>query len=162
MFLGIRQRMGSMPNDFEEYMAYATHLRAEHERLRELLDRVEQQWLAQPKPGQGEQHLHQLIKSLQAVRTELEKHFEEEESDGCLEEAVSHHPHLSHEATRLEQEHPQLMQELVKLIERLRSASDSQASTNKLIRDFRHFTNKLLAHEAAENRILEEGFSAEG
>jgi hypothetical protein len=98
------------------------------------------------------------ILSLQALRAELAHHFEEEESGGCMEEAVSHEPHLGPEATRLVREHPELLAQMDRLIKGLRALVRLTASADEVEQDFRNFTEKLLAHEAAENRVLKEGF----
>jgi iron-sulfur cluster repair protein YtfE (RIC family) len=148
-----------MSHDFEDFMAYVTHLRAEHKRLREWLLSIEQQWpMERPCPAEA---ILNLLDSLSALRGELAHHFEEEERGGCLEEAVSHQPSLSHEATRLEQEHPVLLEQLERMIEKLSAVSSAMESAGTIEKNFRRFAEQLHAHETAENRILEESFGIE-
>ena len=150
-----------MADDFQESLAYVMHMRAEHKRLRECLHLIEQQWTLQHQRPRAADAISQVLDSLQALRAELAHHFEEEESGGCIEEAVSHQASLSHEAIRLEHEHPELLGQLDRLIERLRALSRSGGSTDKIKQEFRRFAEQLHAHEAAENRILERSFGIE-
>jgi hypothetical protein len=148
-----------MSHDFEDFMAYVTHLRAEHKRLREWLLSIEQQW-----PNEcpcTDKAIFSLLDNLRALRGELAHHFEEEERGGCLEEAVSHQPSLSHEATQLEHEHPVLLEQLDQMIEKLSAVSSAMESTGTIEKNFRRFAEQLHAHEIAENRILEESFGIE-
>jgi iron-sulfur cluster repair protein YtfE (RIC family) len=150
-----------MANDSQEYLAYITHIRAEHKRLREYLHLIEQQWTLHHQRPPAADAASEVLNSLQALRAELAHHFEEEESGGCLEEAVSHQPSLSHEATRLEHKHPELLGQLDRLIERFRALSRPGGSTDKIKQEFRRFAEQLHDHEAAENRILEQSFGIE-
>jgi hypothetical protein len=147
-----------MADDYDEFLAYVTQLRTEHKRLGESIHGIEQQWRLQHSGSDQADVLAQMLESLQSMRAELAHHFEEEESGGCLEEAVSHEPHLGPEATRLVREHPELLAQMDRLIEGLRALARLTASADEVEQDFRNFTEKLLAHEAAENRVLKEGF----
>jgi hypothetical protein len=151
----------SMSNENDEYFAYITHMRDEHTRLREFVQDIEQRWVLAHQRAGAANVIPQVIESLETLRAELAHHFEEEESGACLEEAVVHRPSLSHEATRLEQEHPELLREADRLIEELRAKSQSGESADNVKQKFRVFAEQLHAHEAAENRILEESFGIE-
>ena len=145
-----------MANDFDEFLPYVMHLRAEHKKLSECVHRIEQHWSLQHQRLAPADALVAILESLEALRAELARHFEEEESGGCLEEAVSHQPNLSHVVTQLERQHPELLEQMDGMIERLRALSRLAASTADIKEDFRVFAEKLHAHEAAENRVLEE------
>ncbi|MEX1027748.1 MAG: hemerythrin domain-containing protein [Candidatus Paceibacterota bacterium] len=149
-----------MTNNSEEFIAYLTHLRAEHRRLREFLREIEQTWTKQDitRPSELES---QVIRKLEGVRAELAHHFTEEESGGCLDEAVARQPSLGHEADRLEREHPALLKQLGQLIAQLKAASQAIQSLDDAKEGFRRFSEQLEAHEFAENRILEESFGIE-
>jgi hypothetical protein len=149
-----------MANNSEEFIAYLTHLRAEHRRLQQCLRRIEQQWIDCEVPRLAE-IIPQVIEDLEILRAELADHFEEEESGGCLEEAVSRQPSLSHEAIRLEHEHPVMLEQVDLLIVKLKEVSGPIQSADEAKEDFRRFAEQLHAHEAAENRILEESFGIE-
>ena len=139
-----------MTEDQDEFRAYAVHLASEHRRLSELLRRVEQQCEQWPHP--------ELAESLNQLRAKLAAHFEEEECGGCLEEAVVHVPTLSTEAGRILNEHPSLLADLDRLIEQIGVTDRSNRSLDNVEQDFSQFAKRLRAHEAAENRILQQSF----
>ena len=145
----------------EDFLAYATHLREEHHRLGDRLRRVEGQWASLPEQPDAAAAAAQLLEGVKELRAELAHHFEEEESGGCLEEAVTRRPSLSHEATRLEHEHAELLAQLDRLIETLGGPQHSLASLQAREAEFRGLAKQLRAHEAAENHILEECFGIE-
>lgn len=135
-----------MANSSEEFLAYLTHLRAEHRELDERLRRIEREWTSEPTKA-----IRQLIRDLQALRRDLAHHFEEEDSGGCLEEAVSRQPSLGHEVDRLGREHPELLAKLDQLIDTLTKPDEAKEECLR-------FAELLHDHEAAEDRILEESF----
>ena len=55
-------------------------------------------------------------------------------------------------------EHPELLAQMDRLIKGLRALARLTASADEVEQEFRNFTEKLLAHEADENRVLKEGF----
>jgi len=145
-----------MLDDLEEFRAYATHLQREHRRLEQNLRRIERRW--KPKRPHPPEFLSRATQDLEELRTELARHFEEEEEGGCLEEAVAHLPTLAHEATRLEREHPQLLAQVGRLIEKLRTAPQTAKTTKGVEEEFRVIAKRLRAHEAAEDSILKKSF----
>lgn len=142
----------------EDFRAYAIHLQHEHRRLGELLTRIKRRWDELHGHRAKAKALSQLVADLEALREELLHHFEEEESGGCMEEAVVRQPSLGHEADRIEREHPQLLSQLDALIERLRGVSHVDESIRRQEVEFDRFAKSLRTHEAAENRILEKSF----
>ena len=150
-----------MANDSDEFSAYLTHLHAEHRRLQQCLRRIERQWIHDEFPRLTE-IIPRVTEELEILRAELEHHFEEEESGGCLEEAVSRLPRLSQEAIRLEDEHAVLLGHVDQLILNLKSAvAEPVRSADEAKEDFRRFAEQLHAHEAAEKLILEQSFGIE-
>ena len=119
---------------------------------------IEQLWLLLRQRPDPADVLDQVAESLEALRAELAHHFAEEEAGGCLEEAVAHQPSLSHEVTRLEREHPEILRQMDRLLQRLSELSHIDKSVREIEGDFRGLASKLQDHEAAENRILEESF----
>jgi hemerythrin len=150
-----------MPDDFEERQAYVTHLRAEHKRLRKCLDLIDHQWTLQNERPSTADDMSQVLDGLQALRTELAHHFQEEESGGCIEEAVSLQANLSCEANQLEREHPELLGQLDLLIRRMSKHPEPGESTAEIKQQYRRFSEQLHDHEATENRILERSFGIE-
>jgi iron-sulfur cluster repair protein YtfE (RIC family) len=148
----------SMSHNSGEFVAYVVHLRTEHRRLHDWLLSIKRQWPLIGRHSADRAALLKLMGGLIALRAELAHHFEEEESGGCLEEAVSHQPSLSHDVHQLEHEHPELLKRLDRLIEQVREFSFSEDHATTIEQEFRQFADELRAHELAENRILEESF----
>ena len=148
-----------MQEDLEEYQAFAIHLTAEHRRIAECLRHVEKelQFVGADAPGT----LAGVVQSLTQLRTELSKHFKEEEAGGCLEEAVIHHLASAAEASRVIHEHPQLLAGLDTVIEKFTSAGATDRLLGEIRREFEQFAKQLRAHEAAETRIFQECFGTE-
>ena len=99
--------------------------------------------------------IQDLINSLCHLRAELAHHFAEEEAGGCVEEAVSHAPRLGREAADVEREDPELLRLIDSLIGQLHAKPQAM---NKIETDFREMINRIYRHEAAESRIVGEGF----
>ena len=148
-----------MQEDLEKYRALAIHLTAEHRRIAQCLRHVEQQLqlFSADSPGT----LAGVIQDLTQLRTELSKHFDEEESGGCLEEAVIHHPASSAEASRVVHEHPQMLADLDSLIEKFTSSGGADRALGEIRSEFEQFAKRLRAHEAAETRIFQTCFGTE-
>ncbi len=91
------------------------------------------------------------------MRNELDRHFNEEEQGGCIEEAVCRCPSLSQDATRVEQQHPGLLEQLDNIISRTRTVPCVIADIEHDVADF---ASQLMAHEAAESRILQRAFGS--
>jgi hypothetical protein len=95
---------------------------------------------------------------LRRLREELSHHFAEEEAGGCLEEAVSQCPRLGPEATRIEAEHGELLAQMDQLIAQAMDLDDSVANRVAFDHALEDLRRQLLAHEAAENDVLRQGF----
>ena len=130
-----------------DYRAYATHLRNDHQAIQEAAHSILQHVAA------GEQAL--AVQELQHFRQMLEQHFREEEQGGCLEEAVARSPYLGEECQRLEKEHPALLHRYDAILHRARMPF---AGNLAFLEEFREFVTLLVAHEAAEDRVLQHGF----
>lgn len=134
---------------------FVEHLRLEHRRLHEALHQTQAalaQW-AGAKHGELD-----VVQQLIALRSELDRHYTEEEEGGCLEEAESRCPSLAGEVKRIEGEHALLRNEMDRLVEQ---ASETSGEVDRLLRAFQEFAARLRSHEAAENRIMAYGFGAE-
>jgi hypothetical protein len=94
------------------------------------------------------------------VRDELEHHFAEEESGGCMEEAVARCPALSAEADRIEAEHPELLHDVDRLIAQAVDGSHTTEKRVALEEAFDELCRNIDAHEKAENVLLRQGFGA--
>jgi hypothetical protein len=78
-----------------------------------------------------------------------------------LEEAAARCPDLGREEMRLQQEHAVLLADLDRIIAGIRTAARAGLVPGELKAAFQRFVNQLTAHEAAANRLLEQGFKVE-
>lgn len=141
-------------NEIPLSQAYMNHLRAEHRQLHAEVRRIRNTFFAEA--GQRNR-TGELLQELSELSNELRRHFAEEEQGGCLEEAVCRCPSVAHEADGLLREHAGLLASLDQVIFRLKSDSKSEPPED-VETEFEGFANELLAHEAAENRVMQRGF----
>lgn len=141
-----------MRDDFE-CQAYVAHLRSEHARVHEAVQAVERDLSTSARTRDPQQ----VVRELQKLRAVLEQHFAAEESGGCLEEAACQCPRLSATIAAIEREHPMLLRMLDRLIERA-ATNEVGCNTQDFVEAFHRLVKTLRAHEAAENRVLEEAF----
>jgi len=145
-------------NGAEDCRAYVEHLQHEHGRLNQLLLEIGHEVAALGRAGQPEDSIAHLAQRLTDLRQQLQAHFAEEEAGGCLEEAVARCPSLNEDSKAIVAEHPLLDRMLEQLLVQTRNRAVSGADVQ---RDYRAFGEKLHAHEAAENRLLQMAFGAE-
>ena len=146
--------------DDDECRCYFDHLLAEHRRLHSMLREMRAAIVNSTKPD-GEASFAEVAQTLQRLHRELEHHFAQEEAGGCLDEAVSRCPRLSGEAKRVEAEHPDILAEVNGLIQLATSQEPNDESRLAIQKGFERLYQRLLSHEAAENRILAEGFGSQ-
>jgi len=132
-----------------QYAPFLEHLRSEHRELHKQVDGVRQIL------KRGPNDLPLLVQSLVNLRSRLAAHFAEEEAGGCLEEAVSRRPSLGPVVDRLESEHPELLVDLDRIVSRSKANDGKQ----ELTRTIEQFLDRLAAHEAGENRVLQAGLN---
>jgi Hemerythrin HHE cation binding domain len=143
-------------NGADDCRAYVEHLQHEHGHLNQLLLEIGHEVAALDKVGDRPDPIGHLARRLSDLRQQLQKHFAEEETGGCMEEAVTRCPTLRESSKGILVEHPQLDRMLEQLLEQARAAAAADVQ-----RDFQVFANKLREHEQAENRLLQMAFGAE-
>ena len=141
--------------------AFVDHLRLEHRHLREAVRGTVVAIEAWRRANGHAERGEIVFDQLHLLRDQIVNHFREEESGGCMEEAVSRCPSISLDAKAVEAEHPILHAELERIIGRVKSLSLPTETVASIESDFREFAKRLSAHEAAENRILRYGFGSE-
>lgn len=144
--------------EHDECRSYLEHLIAEHRRIHRML-RLAHQTIIGAHGSDQEAPSAVVARVLQQIREELEHHFAQEEGGGCLHEVVSRCPPLSAEAHRIEAEHPQLLQDVDRLIAQALDTDQSLERRIALEVAFDDLCRQLDAHEAAENALLRKGFS---
>jgi len=145
-------------NEAEGCHAYVEHLQHEHGRLNQLLLAIGHEVAELSKAGQPEDAIAHLAQRLADLRQQLQAHFAEEETGGCLEEAVTRCPSLSGDSKTIVAEHPLLDHMLEQLVAQTRNPAVRPADVQ---RDYGAFAEKLHTHEAAESRLLQMAFGAE-
>src|SRR6478672_12547042 len=103
-------------NEAEDCRPYVEHLQHEHSRLNQLLLEIGHEVT---KPGQTIQAadaIDRLAQRFADLRQQLQRHFTEEETGGCLEEAVTRCPSLSEDSKLIVAEHPALDRMLEQLV----------------------------------------------
>jgi hypothetical protein len=143
--------------DDPDCRCYINHLIAEHRRLHALLRQMRVEMAHSLGPDERPSFAG-VQRALTQLREELKQHFAEEEAGGCLDEAVSRCPRLSGEAKRIEEEHPQILAELDRLIAQSHTAPPTFPNQVTLQREFDRLCQQLREHEKAENTLLAQGF----
>jgi hypothetical protein len=132
---------------------------AEHRDLQRRCNQL-RQLISQPREEAGlTAAIGELSLQAREMRDLLKLHLMREAAGGYLEEAVARVPRLSPEADAVERQHPELLRELAALIEAVKTAKPSLDDWQRIGRTVERFVVKLLAHESAENQILQQGFN---
>jgi hypothetical protein len=103
-----------------------------------------------------------LPKLLQELRAHLKQHFAEEDEGGVLEEALSRLPRLAPEFSVVERQHAPLLRQMDELAQKAQNGGLTLDQWRSLADEFGRFVYALRAHEAAENRIVDEAFDHGG
>jgi len=142
---------------YDECEPYVQHLLTEHRRLHTML-RLARAAIRHSAGPDRDATTSDIVRILRQVREEIAHHFADEEAGGCIEEAVSRCPHISHQANRVQAEHPDLLRKLDALIADVLDSRHTVADRIAVQREFDELCQLLHAHEAAENDILRQGF----
>ena len=141
----------------DECVAYAEHLHHEHHRLNGLLLEIGHEVAQLASPEANLASFQRLETRITDLWDQLKAHFAEEETGGCLEEAVSRCPSLAGATETVLKEHQQLAQ----LLGRILSQVSDPATPAEVQASWQAFYNKIRAHEAAETRLLRMAFGHE-
>lgn len=107
----------------------------------------------------GARHHRVVRERLRCLREHLQRHFEQEERGGFMEESIARVPRLSSAARMVLAEHPRLLAELDGLLETLVVDDISPESWQDAGRGFAAFAEHLLAHERNENDVVQQGYN---
>jgi iron-sulfur cluster repair protein YtfE (RIC family) len=103
--------------------------------------------------------LETIGRTLHQFRALMESHFRKEEAGGVIDEAVARLPRLAQYAVQIEQEHPQLLKSLDVAIRACEVTSPDEQDWASARTALNEFVNGMLRHEAAENKLLQQGFN---
>lgn len=100
-----------------------------------------------------------LREELCQLRSLMDSHFLLEATGGYLEDAVARLPRLAHEASQLEHQHAHLLVEVEGLMDQAAESAVTPAGWQRLGQQYALFAQRMMGHEMAENRLLQEGFN---
>ena len=116
----------------DECAAYAGHLHHEHHRLNRLLLEIGHE-VGQLAGAQADRRVVQRLETrITDLLSQLKTHFAEEESGGCLEEAVSRCPSLAGETETILKEHQQLDQLLCRVLSQISDSATPADNSGEL------------------------------
>ncbi|QDU98869.1 hypothetical protein [Lignipirellula cremea] len=137
----------------DESHTWLRHLQTQHRSINDRLFHMETALLPALE-SMGEQPPPCVLEDL---RTELMRHFQQEEEGGCLEKALCRCPSLGEEVREIEAEHPRLLHDLDQLIESTQNPWNG-VEASRIAKAFENLAQRIRNHEAAENRILVQAF----
>ena len=123
---------------------FFVHLRAEHRTIRSAVAKLETAL---------KDHLKDIDSRTRDLWEALDRHFCEEERDGCADEAVARTPALAHEATELCHEHDELLGHVDQLL--------GTVGQQRWRESFEELKRDLEAHLEREAHLLEVGLNAD-
>ena len=124
----------------------------EHRHLRDLV-RLIQLSVLHPQPNANV--MRRLLDELEAA---LRSHFQHEERDGYLHDAVSAEPRLARLADRLFAEHAELLAATATLRRHCATASDT-GDWSEFADAYAGFCRRFDEHETAENRLVQDAMN---
>jgi hypothetical protein len=143
-------------NEMNGCRAFVEHLHHEHSRIKQLLLEIgrEAADLAHfPEPSR----IARLAERLADLRKQLKSHYAEEESGGCMEEAVTRCPSLASDAKAILEEHLVLDRMLEQLVA---ETGQPTAVAADIRQNWQTFAKKLEDHDVAETRLLQMAFGS--
>ncbi|MGY8770219.1 MAG: hypothetical protein ACKVH8_17520 [Pirellulales bacterium] len=145
---------------FSGSSGFLHHLSKEHQAIDHELKIVEGTF-QRTDPAHSTSDISKLLTSrMIRLKEVLSKHFCEEESIGCLEEAVARRPKLSHQATLIGQEHVELMTDLDRLIEAVEMEPEDDEKLIELKKTFDRFVEMVKLYESNESLLVRRGLNA--
>lgn len=139
--------------DLEQGLEILMYAQLEHHRLRELVQAVKNM-LSEIEFDANDRRGRRLVAArLQALRQELAGHFQLENEDGYLEEAVCRVPRLTRRVCYLREKHAPMLADLDQIIRDMDQGIEKDVHWR-----FDRFAHALWLLEAAENRVMAEAF----
>jgi len=141
----------------ETHQAYVAAFGAEHHELRHLVHALHEA-LREERPWSHEAAT-EAVELLAALHTHLEHHFAQEEDGGYLEEALNLAPRFGSEAAELLRQHPRMLEKSCQVRTTADRAAIEPAAWPQLKRELSELIKGLMAHEGAENKIVQQAFN---
>lgn len=138
------------------FFVQATH---EHARLHQAVEAIHHLLDAKQGTAIDCAAVHEVTAAIVALRHDLQAHFEREEQGGYLEEAMTRVPDLTPQANQLQKQHAEFLQLAERMVADAQCGDQPAGVWQRLLADYALFAKQLLAHEAAENRLLGRAFN---
>jgi hypothetical protein len=130
----------------------------EHRELQRRLLELRRMVRDQESGRSNAERLSSLCRSLADLRKRMQAHFAQEETGEVMEEAVIRIPRLARDAAKIEREHPELIRRIDNAI-RLSETTDPVAEDwHNASETVEALVTQMLAHEEAENHLLQQVF----
>jgi hypothetical protein len=104
-------------------------------------------------------HSQELTRRLRLLWEHLSQHFLQEQAGGYLEEAIMRLPRIGPRAEFLQRQHGDLSTAASRLADELERLDPATCDWAREAWEFDQFVQQLVAHEAAENALLQEAFN---
>ena len=142
-------------NDTQSDHEFVEAMKSEHRELGSALANVRAEVASE---SRKKKTLEDLVTQLREL---IEAHFAHEEFGGYLKEALDKAPRFTVQAAALQDQHEDLLEDIEKLRILVHSGVESPVWWSRVEADFRAFAARLLNHEHAENRIVQEAFTVD-
>lgn len=145
-----------MANRFESYINL---IKAEHRELCGLVNDVEKSLDLAEHGNWSKATTAALLEMAEHLTSHMEQHFAREEEGGYLEEALLFAPEFRDRADELLSQHKQMRDQLSGLLAATVKLGPGDPRWPAMAEKLRQFLDDVLAHEAAENQILQRAFN---
>jgi hypothetical protein len=141
----------------EEALAFAAAFEAEHREMRRLV-RGLREAVNRNRPWSREV-AQGALRAVEAMRVHLHHHFAQEEAGGYLEQALAMAPRFNDEAQVLLAQHGAMLRYVDEVVEVAQGAVEDAELWPQLKLQVKNLLRQLVAHESAENRIVQQAFN---
>ena len=142
----------------EEALAFAAAFEAEHREMRQLVVALRDAINHRNRPWSREV-AREAVEAVEAMRVHLHHHFAQEEAGGYLEQALAMAPRFHDEAQTLLAQHAAMLHYIDEVAETAKSSVDDAELWSQVKLQVKDLLRKLVAHESAENRIVQQAFN---
>jgi hypothetical protein len=141
----------------EEALAFAAAFEAEHREMRQLVHALRDA-VNRNRPWSREV-AREAVHAVEAMQTHLRHHFAQEEAGGYLEQALAMAPRFNDEAQVLLAQHASMLKLIDQVDQVAQGAIEDAELWPQVKLQVKELLRKLLAHESAENRIVQQAFN---
>jgi hypothetical protein len=139
------------------HQAFITAFGAEHHELRRLVHLLHEA-IGDERPWSPEA-AKAAVDVLAELATHLDHHFAQEENGGYLEEALTLAPRFTSQAAELLRQHPAILEKVGVLRKTANLSLRQSDAWMRLRSEVTDLIRDLIAHERAENQIVQQAFN---